>query len=101
MAVAMDRANLGAALDLIRTLVDVGGIDRLGEARPPRPGVVLVRRSEQRLAGNHIDVDAGLLVVQVLASSLWFGRALLRDAILLAGKPVNRVRVFAVGSHYL
>ena len=85
MAVAVRRAHLGAdhAVGGVAQLVDVGGLDRLGEARPAAAGIVLVGGGEQRLARDDVDVDAGLLVVEVLAGAGPLGAALLRDPILL------------------
>jgi hypothetical protein len=58
-------------------------LDRLGEARPTRAAVELVNRGEQRLTRDNIDVDARLLVIQILPGSGGLRAVLLRYAILL------------------
>ena len=49
-----------------RVFVESSPARWLGEARPAGAGVELVERAEQRLAGDDVDVDAGLVVVPVL-----------------------------------
>ena len=58
-------------------------LDRPGEARPTGAAVELVDRCEQRFAGDDVDVDAGLVVVPVLAGERPLGAVLLRYVILL------------------
>ena len=78
VAVAMGRANLGAthAVRSVAELVDVGRHDRLRETRPAAARLELVGRSEQRLARDDVDVDAGLLIAEVGAATGAFGRVL-------------------------
>ena len=88
MAVAMLRPDLDAhhAVRHVLELRDVGGLDRLGEARPPASRFIFVGRCEQRLAGDDVDVDAGLLVVQQRAGPGPFRAALLRHIELFGGE---------------
>ena len=55
------------------------------ETRPSRPAVELVEGCEERLAGNHVDVEARLLVVPVFVGEGALGPVSLRDAVLLGG----------------
>src|SRR5262249_11437405 len=84
MAVAECRAHLGAdhAVGPVAQLLDVGRLDRLREAGPAAAGFVLVRRREERFAGDDIDIDARLLVIEERASPGALGAALLGDAVL-------------------
>src|SRR5215831_10865373 len=88
VAVAVRRTHLGPYHPVrdVPELLDVRPLDRFREARPAAARFVLVRRGEERLARHDVDVDAWLLVVQVLARSGTFGAALLSDAVLLRGE---------------
>ena len=68
MTVAMHRARVGAdhTMYVVFEFVDIFRHDRLGEARPAGAGIELVGRSEQRFAGNDVDIDPWRLVVIVL-----------------------------------
>src|SRR5262249_38284734 len=102
VAVAEFRTHLGAdhAMRLVGQLLHIGGLDRLREAGPAAPGLVLVRRREEGFTGDDIHVDSGLLVVEERAGSRALGAALLGDAVLLrrqggndfGGLPVLRHR---------
>src|SRR5215475_11122565 len=85
MAVAVRRAHLGArhAVRGVPEFVDVGRFDWPGEARPAGSGFELVGGCEQRLAGHNIDIDARVLVIQILPGSGSLRALLLRYAILL------------------
>src|SRR5277367_6116988 len=85
MAVAMRRAHLDAAHaeGRIGQFADIGGLDRLGEAGPAATRFIFVRRGEERLARDDVDIDARLLVVKILAGSGALGGALLGHAVLL------------------
>ena len=63
-------------------LGDVFSFDRLGEARPARAALVLVRRAEEGLAADDIDVDAIFLVVPELVAERRLGPFLLGDRVL-------------------
>lgn len=81
----MYRTDLGAdhVVAGVVPFVDIGGFDRLRKTRPATTRLELVGRGEQRLAGDDVDIDAGLVVVQVLAVSGVLRSVLLRHAILL------------------
>ena len=98
MAVAVRGAHLGADHQMaeVALLDDVGGLDRLGEARPAGTAVELVDRREQRLAGDHVDVDAGLVVVPVLAGERPLGAVLLGHVVLLRRQRVDGRGVLVV-----
>src|ERR1044071_9772244 len=101
MTVGVRRAHLDAALDGIRAPGQAGGLDGTGEARPSGARIELVGRHEQRLSRHDVHVDSRLVVVEMLAGSWIFGRALLRDPILLGGKPGDRIGIFPVSLHVL
>src|SRR6185312_847684 len=67
MAVAIAGANLGPdhAVAGVAVFDDILRLDRPGEARPAGAAVEFVDRGEERLAGHHVDVDPGLLVVPI------------------------------------
>src|SRR5262245_9602153 len=68
VAVPMTRANLSPshAVAAVGVLDHTFRLERLGEARPTRAAVELVNRGKQRLTRHNIDVDARLLVIQIL-----------------------------------
>src|SRR5579862_8238245 len=80
----------------VAPLDHVAWLDHSGEAWPAGVAVELAGRGEQRFAGHDVDVDAGLLVVPVLVPEWRLGAALLRDLVLLRGKPGDSLRIFAV-----
>ena len=49
----------------VLALYDVTGLQRLGEARPTRAGIVFVQGAEQGLAGHNVHIDTRLLVIPV------------------------------------
>src|SRR6516162_11570375 len=72
------------------------------ETRPSRPAVELVEGGEggeERLAGNHVDVEARLLVVPVFIGEGALGPVSLGDAVLLGSQLRDRFGVFPVGRH--
>src|SRR6266498_3490672 len=62
--------------------LDVGFLERSGEARPARAGIVLVERREERLARDDIQIDARPVVVPVFVREGALGPLLLRDVVL-------------------
>ena len=103
MAVAVRRAHLGArhAVRSVLQFVDVGRFNGLGEARPAASRFKFVRRSEQRLAGHDIDVDARFLVIQIFSGSGALGAVLLRYAILLRRELSDRLVALGELSHFV
>src|SRR3954471_14757525 len=101
MAVRMDGAHLGAdhAVGAVFQLVDIGRIDRLRKTGPTASRFEFVGRSEERLAGDDIDINPGLLVVQIFAGSRRFGGALLSHAILLGRQLADSLFVLAELRH--
>src|SRR2546428_9653138 len=77
-------ADLGARREepAVLPLADVPGLERSREARPARPGLVLVERAEDRLARDDVDVDAGPVVVPVFVVEGRLGAFLLRHLVL-------------------
>src|SRR5436190_10421666 len=63
-------------------LDDFSLLHRPGETGPARAGIEFVERTEQRLAGNDVDVNAGFVIVPVSVLERRFSAALLRDLIL-------------------
>ena len=82
MAVRMGGTHLGADHVVARVVpfADVRGLDRFGEAWPATAGFEFVGRGEERLAGDDVDINAGLVVVQVLAAAGILRSVLLRHA---------------------
>src|SRR5690606_10151467 len=80
----------GGAADLgtwhAELVVDPGGDDlgrdRPGERGPPGAGVILVGRQEQRRAIDHVDVDAGALLVPVIVGERRLGGVALGNLVL-------------------
>src|SRR5271166_4533032 len=89
------------AVALVGVLDHVARLDRHREARPAGVAVVLVDRSEQRLAGHDVHVNAGFLVVPVLVLERRLGTSLLGDLVLLRGQPGNRLGVLAVSVRHV
>ncbi|PAV92552.1 hypothetical protein WR25_25867 [Diploscapter pachys] len=88
VAVAMLRTHFGAhhAVAAIVQFLDIGGLDRLGEARPTTMRFIFVGRGEQRFARDDIDVDARGLVAEIFARTGAFCPAFLRHIILFGPK---------------
>src|SRR5262245_33075474 len=63
-------------------LGDFALFDWLCKARPSSAGIELIQGTEQRLAGNYIDINAGLMVVPIRVLEGRFRAALLRHAVL-------------------
>ena len=80
----MGRPHLGAdhPVAQVRLLDHVGRIDRHREARPAAARVELLGGGEQRLSGDDVHVDAGLLLVPELVVERRLGGALLGHRIL-------------------
>src|ERR1700745_3998246 len=98
VAAAVGGADLGPGYQHLEVaaLDHVARLDRNREARPAGVAVELADRREQRLAGHDVNVDAGLLVVPVLVPERRLGAVLLRDPVLLRGKPGDSLGVLAV-----
>ena len=96
VAVGAARAHLGAdhAVRAVAQLLDVRRLDRLGEARPAAARLELVGRGEQRLAGDDVDVDPGLVVVEQSAGAGRLGAASLGDVELLRRQARRSLRGF-------
>src|SRR5262245_28879029 len=101
MTVAVLGADLGPchAVRAVNVLDDVRGLDGPRETGPSCPAVELVEGCEERLAGNHVDVEARLLVVPVFVGEGALGSVSLRDAVLLGRQLRERFWVFPVGRH--
>src|SRR5436305_13002475 len=101
VAVAVLGTNLGPyhAMRAVHVLNDVRSFERPRETRPSRAAVELVEGREERLAGNHIDVEARLLVVPVFVGERALGPGSLRDAVLLGSQLRDRFGVFPVARH--
>src|SRR4051812_35474970 len=101
VAIAMLGTNLGPchAVRAVHVLDDVRCLKGPRETRPSRPAVELVEGCEERLAGNHVDVEAGLLVVPVFVGEGALGSVSLRDTVLLGSQPRDRFWVFPVSRH--
>ena len=69
----------------------MGGFDRLNEARPAASRFKLVGRGKQRLTRHYVDVDAGLVVIEILAGAGAFGAAFLRHTELF-GRQARQPR---------
>lgn len=80
MAIALNGAYFGPECSMtgVAGLLDLFVPDRLGETRPHAAGFVLNRAGKQRLFRHHVDIDAGLLVVKILARTQPLRSVLLR-----------------------
>src|SRR4029079_12702624 len=85
----------------VRNVLDLGGWEWLGETRPATSRFILVRRSEQRLAGHDCHVYTRVFVVEIFAIPGQLGAILLRHTILLGRKPRDSGRVSLVCGHFL
>ena len=65
MAVSMAGPYLGADHTVagVNALLDVFGLQRLGEARPSAAAVELVEGGKEGLTGDDVDVNAWLMVI--------------------------------------
>src|SRR5438093_1643575 len=88
-------ADLGARREepAVLPLANVPGLERSREARPARPGLVLVERAEDRLARDDVDVDAGPVVVPVLVLEGRLGTLVLRHLVLHRGERLRERRI--------
>ena len=77
----------------IRFLADVPGVERLGEAGPAGPGIVLVEGAEERLARDDVHVDPGLVVVPVLVVERPLGGITLRHLVLQRRERTPQIAV--------
>src|SRR5262249_13463148 len=93
--VAVRRTDLGTLREEspVDLLANVVRIERPSEARPTGAGIVLVERAEQRLAGDDIDVNAGVLVVPVLVVKRRLGTLLLRHLELRRRQVLAELRL--------
>src|SRR5690606_11830134 len=64
---------------------------------PAAAGFEFVGRGEQRFAGDDIDIDARLLVVEQFAGAGALGPALLGDAVLLGREAGNGLGALLIG----
>src|SRR4029077_8932904 len=62
--------------------LDVAGLERAREARPPGARFKLVSRAEQRLTGYDVHVDPFLMIVPVRVLERPLGAFVLRDVVL-------------------
>src|SRR5262249_36334041 len=58
-------------------------LERFGEARPAGSGIEFIERAEERFPGDHVHINARLLIVPVLIMKRRFGSLVLGDFILL------------------
>lgn len=84
VGIRMLRTHLGARQDELEIGArgDVLRFQRPGEAWPARARVIFIQRAEQRLAGYHVHIDAGVLVVPILVVEGRLGAFVLCDLIL-------------------
>ena len=68
---------------VVAVLGNGGGIQRLGKAGPTATGIEFIARAEQRLAADHVHIQAGRKQVIVFMAEGAFGAVLLGDAVLL------------------
>src|SRR5262245_56194347 len=89
MAVTVHRAHLGArhAVRGAPKFVNIVRFNGLGEAGPAASRFKFVERSEQRLAGHNIGIDARFLIIQIFPASGGLRAVLLRYAILHRREP--------------
>src|SRR5918992_6177572 len=104
MAVAMLGAHLypAHAATVVHSLDDILLHYRAGKARPAGTRIILVDRGKQWFSRDHVDVDPGGLVVDILTGERRFGAVLLCDPVLLWSQPADRLvrlRVFFVACH--
>src|SRR5580692_7414315 len=102
MAVSMARPHLGADRSVARVnaLLDVFGLQGLGEARPSTATVELVERGKKGLAGDDVDVDAWLIMIPKRVLEGPFRGALLCNPKLFGRQPGYRLFVLAIfGTH--
>jgi hypothetical protein len=101
VAVAVLGTDLGPchAVRAVDLLYDIRGLERPRETRPASAAVELIEGCEERLAGNHVDVEARLLVVPVFVGEGALGPVSLRDAVPLGSQFRDRFGVFPVGRH--
>src|SRR5436309_3119107 len=88
-------ADLGARREepAVIPLAHVPELARYREARPARPGLLLVERAEDRLARDDVDVDAGPVVVPVLVLKGRLGTLVLRHLVLHGGERLRERRI--------
>ena len=86
--IALPASHLGAHREqaVVHLFDDIGGYQGLGEAGPAGFRVILVGGTEQRLAGDNINVNARFLVVPVQVVKGRFGAVFLGDLVLQRGQ---------------
>jgi hypothetical protein len=89
----LDPLHEVAAVSPLNKTVRVEG---LGEAGPATSAVEFVHRGEKRFPRNNVDVDAGLMIVAILAGERTLRAVLLGNVVLLGAQRVDRGRVLAV-----
>src|SRR5689334_1377261 len=84
----MRGADLGAgvAKHAVRFGLNVRGLQRFREARPASARIELVERTEERLAGYDIDIDAGFVIIPVRVTERSLRRFVLCDLVLKRGE---------------
>src|SRR3989454_472900 len=95
VGIRVRRADLGAHHEErpVRLLLDVLGLERLGEARPAGAGLELVERAEQRLSGDDVHVDAGPVIVPVLVRESPLCPLVLRHVVLQRRERASQLGV--------
>ena len=88
MGVRVSAANFRARLKKAAVLFcqNIGRLQRPREAGPAGAGIIFVQRTEQRLPGHDIDIDALLFVVDIFVLKGRLRRALLRHIVLRGRK---------------
>ena len=85
MGIAFRAANFGTvhSQGAIGFLNDFFFGDRFGETGPAATAVELIERSEERFAGDDINVNPGRVIIPIGVVERGFSATLLRDVILL------------------
>jgi hypothetical protein len=76
---------------VVRLLDHAGSIDGSAETRPTGAGIELVQGTKERLAGDNVHVDAGLVIVPIGIPERRLGPALLRHRKLLRAEGLAQL----------